>query len=1324
MSKYKDLFNLCSQPEEVITMDEAIISQQEEIINNYIITTNLEDSFNSVLHYLTLDRGKGFWVQGAYGSGKSHFMSYLTLLLNYDKYWSKVPSNIQEEYRKKFREKNYLIVNFTLSEVNDLRTKIFDEIEIALKKDGHISYIKNDRDIVNQFLDNEYNLINKEKFYEILKEGCSINSLKWEKALSNNNINQLAKIIIDYKQYTGAFSQKEYREVIYPSIKDGIQQIMKEVNKHYDGLVIFIDELSEFLQKKKQQSKEADALETIQALGQRIKKGPIWVIAAVQKHPAEIIDEDLYVGDEEEKVFDRFEPVILQKSDIEEIIDKRIIIKEDTNKKSIGYIYKDLEKRIPHLSNHITQDKFIKLYPFHYSFVSALIHLSSFGARQRVAVRECWNIVNKHLNDEADQLITIDLLYSIFKDTILHDYFKEYYDLYESLYSDIIERPDFKSDPELGHRLIKALIINGIYSRKPLSSIELTQSIMVDMGMDMELSFIYDDVYYTLMEIYEKSRGKGINIHEKGDDIAGHVWEIDPGSSGVKIDPEIISEVKLLNDNDIAGMVQELINQNRHFFAKYSVYWNSTNKMNMCFNWRNTERYGITIMKNILKIDSISEIDPVRDDIDFGLVIGFPLFGAKEDKINFCKNAVEKNPKFVYWIPEEINDKNKHIIKELVATKRLLDKYSRPKSDEDSAKKLQLETKYSNLSGELMKVIENCYLNGVMVAYNNMETNLKQYHNITGLINYIIISPLDKIYPSHPRYGKEITRRQTNKLIKEFIIPGESRELTNEMKNIANPLELIDKKDNGTYSLKIKNDLLDIVYSIISNDEWHEVQEIYKKLRKEPWGVQKFSFEVILATLISHGGCKGKSKNEEIINAGNLSKDFVSGGNLFSLITDLCMGNLISDDVWNDIIKITDIIGLDINKEKSSSNQDRIWFSLLNKFDSYSRKLESIHNSLSHLYSLFSDIDGFKVHFDILDNYNKFYTDIINSEHNDSYKGLSLLSDKVKDYFKDIKGYQKSIIELKSYIYFFEKRFDVTIKDFYNYFSMVNNYDSKIEDVKKIFKTVPDIISKPEKIRIFIKGLSSIKEDNQAKYVKRHNEYYEKLKRSLNKIEGMKEYSSLLKLNRISKIATKNRVESKIKHIKSLYCNKNIRKNDLNHNTRCRCNYSFEEPYQIDINKIIKETITDIKLYINEIQSNNYKDDILRYLQEHPNENVKSLININVNEIDKIQSLIDEDVIKIINKSLVSTHAVYINIDDVTDLVINKVLTGSISYNQVKNIGQRINQEIINRVKLDITRNNILDLDRVIIYFTESESEKNKKYIKNSKTTLKIEELS
>mgnify|MGYP000662718578 CR=1 FL=1 len=70
---------------------------------NILSEEQIKKEMKNVIHSLSLDKGQGFWVQGAYGSGKSHFMSYITVLLKNSKYWVNLPEDIKNEYEEIFK---------------------------------------------------------------------------------------------------------------------------------------------------------------------------------------------------------------------------------------------------------------------------------------------------------------------------------------------------------------------------------------------------------------------------------------------------------------------------------------------------------------------------------------------------------------------------------------------------------------------------------------------------------------------------------------------------------------------------------------------------------------------------------------------------------------------------------------------------------------------------------------------------------------------------------------------------------------------------------------------------------------------------------------------------------------------------------------------------------------------------------------------------------------------------------------------------------------------------------------------------------------------
>ena len=64
----------------------------------------------------------------------------------------------------------------------------------------------------------------------------------------------------------------------------------------------------------------------------------------------------------------------------------------------------------------------------------------------------------------------------------------------------------------------------------------------------------------------------------------------------------------MLNENDVAAMIQEIINNNQHLFANYTAYWNKVSEMNISFEWRNTVRNGLTVLQNLLKMTEVPSL--------------------------------------------------------------------------------------------------------------------------------------------------------------------------------------------------------------------------------------------------------------------------------------------------------------------------------------------------------------------------------------------------------------------------------------------------------------------------------------------------------------------------------------------------------------------------------------------------------------------------------------------------------------------------------------------------------------------------------------------
>lgn len=1298
MKTYNDLFELSQKPEEVITMDDAVVNNKEQVINDYVITSNIKNEFKNVLHNLTLDKGQGFWIQGAYGSGKSHFMSYITVLLKNSRYWANLPEDIKNEYIDYFDDKNYLTVNFTLSEVNDLKVKLFDEIEKEFKNSGVNLTIKKDEKIVKQFLNNEYDGLRKEWFYNILENKLNVSAEEWKESLEEDNTSRLAEIIISYRKERGAFSQKEYREIIYPNMNEGLEQISKILNENFDGLVIFADELSEFLQKKKSKNEESDSLEILQALGQRIKEFPIWFLAAVQKNPAEIIDEELYIADEEEKVFDRFEPINLSEADIEEIIDKRIIIKNKNQRKTIKSIYKDLKNNKFNLEKSISQERFVKLYPFHHEFVNSLVQLSSYGSRQRAAVRESWEIVSNRLNNKAEKLITIDDLYDIFEDDVIYNSFKEYYDLYNNVYHEAIIKPGFDEDSELAKRIIKTLIIYGIRDKEPLSAEQLGEMLMADMGMNIGLSMINIEIEETLKTINSDVKGKGIEMINREDEEDKFYWQINPSASGINVKAELLEEVRLLNEKDIMLEIPSFINQNRKTFHNFKVEQNQKRMKNE-FLWRNTDRKGINCYKKLTKDMKLDKINPEKRGIEFSLILDTPFYDSFKKKVKRANELAAENIRYIFWIPQNLDKETINNLKKYRAANNLISKYSNPSNDEEMQKLTQLKTESSNLKNIIEKDIVRAYKNGHLINNYTEVKETQSFKDVRKIMEHFLDKILDDLYPKHPFYKKNISRRQSNKLIKEFIIPRKIDNEINEIKNIAEPLDIVEYNGNY-YSLELNNNIFSEITKILSDEEWHSSKEIYDKFRKEPWGLQEYSFEIILASLVASGNIRARDNKDNVINSEKLTINyFNSGSNFNKKIKAISKGKLVNNVIWDDIEKVFKILKLDFRTKKTTANQDKNWSRLINEILKLKNDIKRTKDNLSNLGGVTKQYKEFKEKFSIFNKFKDFIKDIEDIKDRESDFGLMKFREELIEKFNDIQYFKEKYYQLEKLIKMIDDRLDSQLISYYNYFQNIesNDYELKeVDEIKKKYNNLSEIILKVDKVRELINLSEKVKENYKEKYIKAHNRYYSKYNKFLNKIKNLKEYKVLTKLEKINKIDISTSLGQKINKIKENYlplCKVKLDKNNLNKKPTCACSYIIGNTFnEMSIEKVKEQLMNGIKEYIEKLKEKRFIEQIDIYLEKNPYSKLKEIKNLEVYQQGKILNTIDEDFVLAVNEALDSAYPVEVSLSEIAD-----IYKGTIASDQIDEKTEKVKNLLLDKIKSELEKNKELSYDQIVL---------------------------
>ncbi|MEE4357111.1 MAG: DUF6079 family protein, partial [Desulfococcaceae bacterium] len=144
--------------------------------------------------------------------------------------------------------------------------------------------------------------------------------------------------------------------------KDNIIRIIEAVKKHDPavGLMVIMDEVSDFLAQKEQHLIERD-FQFLRILGQVCQDQDLMVVTAMQ--------EDIYssprfksIAAQESRVSERFQNIIIHKESVSKVISERIVPKSGNQKAEIERKIKPFTEKIEDVSNRL--EEYVSLFPF------------------------------------------------------------------------------------------------------------------------------------------------------------------------------------------------------------------------------------------------------------------------------------------------------------------------------------------------------------------------------------------------------------------------------------------------------------------------------------------------------------------------------------------------------------------------------------------------------------------------------------------------------------------------------------------------------------------------------------------------------------------------------------------------------------------------------------------------------------------------------------------------------------------------------------------------------------------------------------------------
>ncbi len=844
----------------VIHLKDALSPEGRQLKAELVFTREVTRAFQAIYYSLAEERGKGFFIEGGYGSGKSHFLAALYLYLSA----REIPP--LPEIPKPTGP--WLVIPISLldygSEIR-LQEIVLEAINAALQRRFARAFVP------TNFLEQLKSLLSpyKEKL-GIFRQQLGISedelfSLKYWPHL-NRLLQELAL---------------PYRPVLERrSLFEHLKEILAE--KRQKGVVLLIDELSEFLKAKSGSGEFQEDIRFLQFLGEIAPEVPLWIVATLQERIETTgdIPQEAFA-----KIKDRY-PVrlLFAGSHIEEIVSDRLVKKRPGARAYLQELYQRFKQTFNYLP--FDWEKWYRLYPVHPLTIQLLDELRGLFSQHRGAVDFVYSRLKgdpkRHipalLDAPAQTLLSPTLIFDHFLDRIretleTNPYYERVYRLYTQLIPKLFPDPDTQ---KVALQLIKLLILLAIspIQHRP-STKELTLAILypfTDLDPTLNFRFVHDIL--TLLA----QQGAYLR-HETGEDFLKDKFYLDLEEDTQFILKKRYEHLKKeLSPQD--SRVYNFIYTHAHasFIPFAELYLNDVLETDLI--WQNTRRKGKIYFLETEKLPSIlEEINTSLRTADFFLfILKHPL------KETFTPPALP--PGVAIWEPGEINEES---LQKAYIYGQLLEHYQNDNTRRGQRFKAAVQELFQDSLKQAVQEITWSYRQGTLYLSekDTAQVVIFSQNNWHRFLEGMVALILERRYPQHHLIAPHTLPPplfQRQHLAEAVIIPGEitlkrgEKSLKMLIEGLLRPLGML-KKIPGGYRIAIegtRSPLLKEVLTLFQSQPVWKEKALYEYLRWGEFGLCQEQYELLLLGLIHTGTLIPYRQNRRLpaikINLTNLDK--------------------------------------------------------------------------------------------------------------------------------------------------------------------------------------------------------------------------------------------------------------------------------------------------------------------------------------------------------------------------------------------------------------------------------------------------------------------
>jgi len=491
MPLLKDMFDFTPVSSWVENFNESTQdeSNRARIFKSFVMLPEVEESSRIILDRIHRNQGRGFFITGLYGSGKTIFMAWLSAILTEPTLRKQFLDGKPEWGMDDLAQRKFLTINFTAIENQDLT------LEEALWQ----SVTKKFRTLnppVNDTLSNTEAYLEQ---FSLLSSGIKSDIDDW---LQTHKSSSLAKI----ESYNPSY-RKSIIEEATTALGIGIEDVQTTIvekvkmlvsiakSRGYEGVLVFIDELYLHLIQSDDHFNRGTAF-----LGQLAEAGlagnqPFWIFGAVQEEIQAIARQagrnyDTELMGKLSGQSGRFQSINIPVTQFHRIYNHRLF---RANSKKIHVLAENYKTDIqPHFRGNFTEffkryfrdrepvtdsaKHFADVYPMHPFALYCLTVITNRGGRSRGALGFVQEFIERNTKNDTDWkgIAVIDDIfeYEDLRNKIISDdpEMQKYYALYERFCSsardEVLARSPYRRWDEenktfaklASERIVKALI--------------------------------------------------------------------------------------------------------------------------------------------------------------------------------------------------------------------------------------------------------------------------------------------------------------------------------------------------------------------------------------------------------------------------------------------------------------------------------------------------------------------------------------------------------------------------------------------------------------------------------------------------------------------------------------------------------------------------------------------------------------------------------------------------------------------------------------------------------------------------------------------------